>query len=217
MVPRTSMVALEADMPLSEVVARIVEEGHSRYPVYRGSIDDPIGVLCAKDVFQVLRASGGFDGTLADLVRPAYFCAESQKISDLLRQLQARRVHLAIVVDEYGGTSGIVALEDIIEEIVGEIRDEHDLDELPVRKLGQGRYMVDADVSAHDVAELTGLELPEEAQGFDSLGGLVIDLAGRVPEAGESVRLGAHDLIVRDADERRVRRIELVPHLDPAA
>jgi CBS domain containing-hemolysin-like protein len=218
MVPRTSMVAIDADMALPEVVGLMVREGHSRYPVYRDNIDHPIGILYAKDLFKWLGAGGRLDGALADLVRsPPSFAAETQKISDLLRQMQAKRVHLAIVVDEYGGTSGMVTLEDIIEEIVGEIRDEDDLEELPIQKIGPGRFMVQADASVHDVAEASGLVVPEGAANYDSLGGLLIDLAGRVPRNGESIAIGIHDVIVRDGDERRVVRVELVQRDRPAS
>jgi CBS domain containing-hemolysin-like protein len=131
--------------------------------------------------------------------------------------MQAKRVHMAIVVDEYGGTSGMVTLEDIIEEIVGEIRDEDDLEDLPIQKVGPGRFMVRADTSVHDVAEASGLVVPDDAPSYDSLGGLLIDLAGRVPRSGESIRIGTHDVIVRDGDERRVIRVELVQRDIPAS
>ncbi len=221
MVPRTSMVAIDIDTSMSDVIKLIVEEGHSRYPVYRGSADHPVGILYAKDLFRLMQDGGGFYGKLEDQIRtPVFFAAESQKISDLLRQMRSRRTHLAIVADEYGGTSGMITLEDIIEEIVGEIRDEHDADELAVKQIAPGRYLAKADVSVHDVAEITGLRLPEGASGYESLGGMLIDIAGRVPRSGESIEIGAHDLIVRAADERRVTRVEVVartPQVPPAA
>ncbi|MFI5308274.1 MAG: hemolysin family protein [Polyangiales bacterium] len=221
MVPRTSMIALDVDTDLPAVAALIVQEGHSRYPVYRGSVDHPIGILYAKDLFRVFQDGGGFHGKLEELVRtPVFFAAESQKISDLLRQMRSRRTHLAIVADEYGGTSGMVTLEDIIEEIVGEIRDEHDPEEAAVRQIAPGRFLAKADVSVHDVAEITGLRLPEGATGYESLGGMLVDLAGRVPRNGESIELGGHDLIVRASDERRVTRVEVVERdtqIPPAA
>ena len=221
MVPRTSVVAIDVDTPLPEVIRRMTEEGHSRYPVYRGSMDHVVGVLYAKDLFRLVQAGREPDGKLEDHVRtPVFFAAESQKISDLLRQMQARRTHLAIVVDEYGGTSGMVTLEDIIEEIVGEIRDEHDGDDAPVKQIAPGRYLAKAEVSVHDLAEITGLRVPDGAARYESLGGMLIDLAGRVPRSGESIPIGAHELIVRGADERRVTRVEVVERdsqLPPAA
>src|SRR5439155_17181371 len=121
------------------------------------------------------------EGKLEDHIRaPVFYAAESQKISHLLRQMQARHTHLAIVADEFGGTAGMVTLEDIIEEIVGDIRDEHDPEEAPVKQIAPGRYIAKADVSVHDLAEITGLRLPDGASGYESLGGMLIDLAGRV-------------------------------------
>jgi CBS domain containing-hemolysin-like protein len=224
MVPRTSMAAIDVETPLPDVIKIMADRGHSRYPVYRGSVDHPIGLVYAKDLFRLFVDGGGGDapqGKLEALIRtPLFFAAESQKIGDLLRQMQARRTHLAIVVDEYGGTSGMVTLEDIIEEIVGEIRDEHDSDDAPVKQIAPGRYLAKADVSVHDLAEITGLRLPENAAGYESLGGMLIDLAGRVPRSGESIEIGDHDLIIRAADERRVTRVEVVQRseqLPPAA
>ena len=221
MVPRTSVVAIEVDTPLPDVIGRMSEEGHSRYPIFRGSMDHVVGVLYAKDLFRLIQVGRELEGKLEDHVRtPVFFAAESQKISDLLRQMQARHTHLAIVVDEYGGTSGMVTLEDIIEEIVGEIRDEHDGDDAPVKQIAPGRFMAKAEVSVHDLAEITGLRVPDGAARYESLGGMLIDLAGRVPRSGESIGIGDHDLIVRGADERRVTRVEVVERdrqLPPAA
>jgi CBS domain containing-hemolysin-like protein len=220
MVPRTSMVAIDIATPLTEVVRLIISQGHSRYPVYRERVDQVEGTLYAKDLFRLVRDGGGPTGKLEDLIRrPVFFTAQSQKISVLLRQMQSRRVHVAIVVDEFGGTSGMVTLEDIIEEIVGEIRDEHDTDEAPVRQIGPDRYLADADVSVYDLAEITGLAVPDQARTYESLGGMLIELAGRVPKNGDSIEVGGHEIIVRAADERRVSRVEVVrrKELPPAA
>ena len=220
MVPRTSMIAIDIHTPLSEVVQLIIAQGHSRYPVYRERIDQIEGMLYAKDLFRLIRDGHEPRGRLEELIRrPVFFTAQSQKISVLLRQMQARRVHLAIVVDEFGGTSGMITLEDIVEEIVGEIRDEHDSDETPVRQIGPDRYLANADVSLYDLAEITGLSLPEETRSYESLGGMLVDLAGRVPKSGDSVEIGGHEMIVRAADERRVSRVEVVKRkqLPPAA
>jgi putative hemolysin len=221
MVPRTQMIALEVTMPLVDAIARIGREGHSRYPVYRGSLDHPVGILVAKDLFKVMEQGRAPHGTLEEYLRtPVLFAAESQKISDLLRQMQSKHTHLAIVVDEYGGTAGMVTLEDVIEEIVGDIRDEHDVEEAQVKQLAPGRFLANADASVHDVAEITGLRVPENATGYESLGGMLVDLAGRVPRNGESIPIGDHELIVRAADDRRVTRVEVIERsqrLPPAA
>lgn len=211
MVPRTRMVAIDIDTPLSEVVRLIVETGHSRYPVYKGRIDQIEGLLYAKDLFRVVREPNGLNGKLGDLIRrPVFYAAETQKLSDLLREMKSRRVHLAVVIDEYGGISGMVTLEDLVEEIVGEIRDEHDYRETPVRKIGVDHFLADAEVSVYDLAEIIGLTLPEEAGSYDSLGGMIVDLMGRLPNKGESVQIDRYCFIVRGADERHVTRVEIV-------
>lgn len=220
MVPRTAMVAFAIDTPLDQVVRAVIARGHSRYPVYRDRIDQIEGILYAKDLFRVVGEQGRPIGDLASVIlpsvirQPVFYSAESQKISDLLREMQLRRTHVAIVIDEFGGTSGMVTLEDIIEEIVGEIRDEHDGAEAPVRRIAPGRYMANASVSVHDLAEVTGLKLPEDSRDYDSLGGMIVDIAGRVPLRGESIDVGSHHLIIRDADERHVTRVELVSRAD---
>jgi CBS domain containing-hemolysin-like protein len=211
MVPRTQMVAIEVSTPLAEVVKLVVDEGHSRYPVYRDKVDQVVGVLNAKDLFKLVGNGAIADATVADIVRkPVYFATETQKIGTLLREMQSRRVHLTVVVDEFGGTAGIVTLEDILEEIVGDIRDEHDTDdEVPVQEVEPGRYLVDAGISIYDLEERLGVKLQSEEGDYDSLGGMMVDLAGHVPAVGESVSSGDLLLTVRDADQRRVRRVEI--------
>lgn len=218
MVPRTAMVAFAIDTPIQEVVHSVIARGHSRYPVYRDRIDQIEGILYAKDLFRAIGEPTDGVGELASVIRqPVFYSAESQKISELLREMQARRTHVAIVIDEFGGTSGMVTLEDIIEEIVGEIRDEHDGGEAPVRRIAPGRYMANAAVSVHDLAELTGLQIPEDSGDYDSLGGMIVDIAGRVPARGESIEIGSHHLIIREADDRHVTRVELVSRGVPSA
>jgi len=218
MVPRTQMVAIEVDTPLSEVLDLIIEEGHSRYPVYREKVDHVQGVLYAKDLFAVLRTGEGQEMHLRDVIRrPVFYAAETQKIGTLLKEMQARRVHLAVVVDEFGGTSGIVTLEDILEEIVGEIRDEYDEEETGVQEIAPGRYIADAGISVYDLEDYLGVKLHDDGGDYDSLGGMVVELAGHVPAAGESVVSGAFRLIVRDSDPRHVRRVEILRRPDADA
>ncbi|MFW6067824.1 MAG: hemolysin family protein [Myxococcota bacterium] len=210
MVPRTNMVAFDITTPLSEVLERIVQSGHSRYPVYRERVDQMEGLLYAKDLFRVMQERNLDEVQLEQLVRrPLFFAPATQKIGMLLREMQARRVHLAVVVDEFGGTSGLLTLEDIVEEIVGEIQDEHDDEELRVEELAPGRYLVDAGISIYDLQDVLHAELPKEQGEYDSLGGMVVELAGRVPREGESVRVGEYELIVREGDDRHVTRIEI--------
>ncbi len=211
MVPRTRMVAIDLETPLDEMVARVVEEGHSRFPMFRERVDRIEGILHAKDLFRAMRDHGG-EVDLATIVRkPALFVAESQKIGHVLREMQSKRQHLALVVDEFGGTAGVVTLEDILEEIVGEIQDEHDVEESLVTEIGPDTYMADARVSIHELGELldTSFDHAAEDAEVESLGGLVVGLAGKVPEPGELVTLDGLELIVREADEKHVTRVEI--------
>jgi putative hemolysin len=209
MVPRTRMVALAIDTPLDDLVKRVTEEGHSRYPVYADRVDKIEGILCAKDLFAAMRTPS--PPSLRKLVRKnVLFAAETTKIGQLLRDMQARRQHLAVVIDEFGGTSGIVTLEDILEEIVGEIHDEHDTPEQLLTELEPGRFLADARVSIHDLNDALGGGMKGAEEGdFDSLGGLVIDLAGKVPPVGAQLALDGVELIVREADHKSVQRVEI--------
>ena len=212
MVPRTHVVAFDIDTSIDEVLANVIESGHSRYPVYRGRIDQVEGILYAKDLFQVLRNSSDADGVLlVDVLRkPVFFAAESQKIGVLLREMQRRRSHLAVVVDEFGGAAGIVTLEDIVEEIVGEIQDEHDEEAPLVYERAPGHYFVDAGISVYDLEEHLGEAICEDKTDFDSLGGMLVHLAGQVPVIGETLVAGSYRVVVLDADERHVRRVEML-------
>ena len=212
MVPRTQVVAFELETTIQAVLESIIESGHSRYPVFRGHIDQVEGILYAKDLFQVLRNSTDASSILlADVLRkPVFFAVESQKIGVLLREMQRRRSHLAVVVDEFGGAAGIVTLEDIVEEIVGEIQDEHDEEAPLVYERAPGHYFVDTSISVYDLEEHLGEAICEEKTDFDSLGGMLIHLAGRVPVIGETLRAGPYRVVVLDADERHVRRVEML-------
>jgi putative hemolysin len=209
MIPRTQVVAFSVDEDVNEVARRVIEAGHSRYPIYRDKIDHIVGVLYAKDLFAALqRVEAPEIGPL--MRKPVFFTPESKKIGALLTEMQQRRVHLAIVVDEFGGVEGIVTLEDIVEEIVGDIIDEHDTEEPMIQQAGPGRFIVNAQMNIYDLEETLGESICEEEDGeFDSVGGLVIELAGRVPKVGETVRSGDYELKVLEADERSVRRAEL--------
>ncbi len=212
MVPRTRMVAVDLAMPSDAIIARVVEEGHSRYPVYRGRVDHIEGILHAKDLFRAIRDAGTKPVDPAVLVRkPVLYVAESQRIGALLREMQSKRQHLAVVVDEFGGTAGVVTLEDILEEIVGEIQDEHDAEETLVTEIAPGVFLADARISVHDLAQILGTPLAgvaEDAE-VDSLGGLVVDLAGKVPEPGARLSVAGLDFVVREADEKHVTRVEI--------
>jgi CBS domain containing-hemolysin-like protein len=221
MIPRRRVSSLEAEMPLSEVLDHVRKDGHSRYPVYRETLDNVVGLLYVKDLFDVVGAGKLAETKLEQLIRkPVLFLAEKQPALSVLREMRSKRLHLAVVTDEFGGTGGIVTLEDIIEEIVGEIRDEYDTEDVAlIQKLAEGRFVADAAIPLGDLEIHLGRKLPEDGA-FESLGGLIVHRAGRVPEVGATVSLDGYDLIVREADETRVVKVEIVraaPELAPPA
>ncbi|MBX3188680.1 MAG: HlyC/CorC family transporter [Labilithrix sp.] len=221
MVPRRRVSSLPASLPLKDVLEHVIKDGHSRYPVYRESLDNVVGLLYVKDLFAVSAAGKIGQTQLDELIRkPVLFAAEAQPALSVLREMRSKRLHLAIVSDEFGGTAGIVTLEDIIEEIVGEIRDEYDTEEVaPITKLAEGRFVADAAIPIGDLELHLGRKLPEDGD-FESLGGLIVHRAGRVPEVGATVRLDDYELIVREADETRVVKVEIIraqPELAPPA
>jgi len=186
MVPRVDIVALDQEASLQQALETVIAHGHSRIPVYDETIDNIVGILYAKDLLPGLRA-GQAGMSLAGLLRPPHFVPETMKVDSLLKDLQARKVHLAMVVDEYGGTAGLATIEDLLEEIVGEIQDEYDVEEPSVSFVAEGELLADARVLLDDLNDLTGLHL--EAQESDRLGGLVFERLGRVPRVGDEVQL----------------------------
>ena len=212
MVPRTQILGIEVGTSLAKVIALVSHQKHSRYPVYRENIDNVVGQLYAKDLFGVVR-DGRLETTkLADVVRsPVMFVSESQPAAKILAEMRAKRLHMAIVSDDFGGTAGLITLEDIIEEIVGDIRDEKDR-ESPIQALADGRVFADASVSLSEIEAAVGKPLPSDGE-FESLGGLIVNRAGRVPQVGATVQIDGLKLIVREADETRVVRVEIVPDL----
>lgn len=218
MVPRIHMTALELETPLSEVLELVATEGHSRYPVYRDKIDNVIGLLYAKDVFKLIQDGKLATAKLRDIVRvPVNFVSEGQSVSSVLRDMRQRRLHMAIVVDEFGGVSGLVTLEDILEEIVGDIRDEYDVEESSIQDLGDGRLLVDAAVSLHDLSNHLDSDIPAD-EDYDSLGGLLIHHAGgRVPAVGTTLDILGFTFVVRDANAKRIAKVEIVPMTESEA
>ncbi|MBI5499342.1 MAG: HlyC/CorC family transporter [Deltaproteobacteria bacterium] len=217
MVPRTEMVALDITAKLPEVLALLNASRHSRFPVYRDLRDKIVGTLHVKDlVAHVARDEkcDTFDWT--QHVRPnPMFVPETQKVSKLLRDMQTRRLHIAIVVDEFGGTSGFVTLEDILEEIVGEIQDEYDAEEPLIVDQGGGRFLADARVPLWDLGQRLGTEFPQDVD-YETLGGFVSHHLHRVPERGAHFDWNGFVFTVRDADARRVRRVEIAARSTPS-
>ena len=209
MIPRLRIVGIEVMTSLQEAIAIVSREGHSRFPVFEGSLDHIVGLLYAKDLFAVVNEKRIETTRLRELVRPQLlFVVETQPILGVLREMRARRLHMAIVSDEFGGTSGLVTLEDVIEEIVGEIHDEHDTDEGgKIRDIGQGKLMADAAVPLAEISARLGHEFDDGNS--ESLGGLIVQRAGRVPEVGDKVTLDGFTFVVKEADETRVVKVEI--------
>jgi putative hemolysin len=214
MVPRIDIVALEIDTPLDEALQVVVEAGHSRIPVYRDTIDNVQGILYAKDFLELWLPDSskgveeaGRGRTLESLLRPAHFVPESKMLDDLLADLQQRKVHIAIVVDEYGGTAGLVTIEDILEEIVGEIQDEYDSEEAAYQKVGEGEYIFNARIDLDDVNHLLGTNLPTE-QG-DTLGGLIYSQLGKVPAPGDIIKFDGYSIEVISVVRRRIQNVRV--------
>jgi CBS domain containing-hemolysin-like protein len=211
MVPRTDIVAIDVNTPSDEILRIITNIGHSRIPVYEGSPDNITGILYVKDLFRRL-ARGEKDVQIRPYLRPAQFVPETKKIDELLRDMQKEKVHIAIVVDEYGGTSGLVTIEDLVEEIVGEIRDEYDVEQEMVLPISETEALMDARVPFEDVRETFELDLPsdEPSPNYDTLGGFVVAQLGRFPKSGEAVEAGGARFVVESVEGRRIRRVRVI-------
>jgi len=208
MVPRLEIVAVERHTPLQQILALIREQGHSRIPVYEGNIDHVVGILLAKDLLVFWQSpEGNFD--LGQVLRAPYFIPESKKISVLLRDMVERKSQIAIVIDEYGGTAGIITLEDILEEIVGEIYDEYDRLEPRLVPQEDGSVLVDARLHVEELMDHFHRPRPEGK--FESVGGWLIDLLGRVPQVDDQVVVDDLEMTVVAADERRAKQVRVRP------
>jgi CBS domain containing-hemolysin-like protein len=207
MIPRTDITALDINTPSDQLLEQITRIGHSRLPMYEGSPDDIVGVLYVKDLYQrIARGEREFD--IRRYLRPAHFVPETKKADDLLREMQRDKVHLAIVVDEYGGTAGLVTLEDLVEEIVGEIRDEYDVEQEAVVPVSENEAVMDARVPFEDVRETFDLEI-EPSEDYATLGGFITNQLGRFPRAGESVEAAGARFIVETVEGKRIRRVRI--------
>jgi len=207
MVPRVDIVAVEVDTPLTEVAALMSEGGHSRLPVYQDNIDNVVGIVHARDVLRNMTDQNG-NVSLADIARPASFIPDSKPLDELLRDFQERRVTIAIVVDEYGGTEGVITVEDLLEEIVGEIEDEFEREEPTIVRLSEKETIVDGRVTLDELNELFRTSL--EGDGFDTVGGLLSTHLGKIPIAGDTVSLEDITMRVLSTSGRRVRKVLLV-------
>lgn len=208
MVPRPDIVGVESATSAGDVLDRASAVGFSRIPAYDGNLDNVVGVAYVKDLVRADR-SGRAACCVRDLVRPARFVPETKRVAALMREMQAEQYHLAVVVDEYGGTAGLVTLEDLIEELVGEIVDEFDVEEPGVERLEGGGIVVTGRMTIDDAADLLGAELPEG--GWDTVGGLLLDMAGRVPAEGQSVTVDGFRLVAERVQGRRIARVRIEP------
>jgi CBS domain containing-hemolysin-like protein len=208
MVPRPDMVTIAADVTVEAALDVALEAGRSRLPVVEQQIDDVAGIAYTKDLIRDIRAGQG-DQPVGSHLRDAHFVPETKRVSDLMREMQADQFHLAVVVNEYGGTAGLVTLEDLIEELVGEIVDEFDVEEALVEEIAGGGLRVSARLPVDEVNDLLDAHLPTGA--WDTVGGLVFDLLGHVPVAGESVMSDGLRLEVERVNGRRIERVRIVP------
>ena len=205
MTPRPDVISIEVSEPLDQVLDMVVRHGYSRIPVYRQTQDDIVGIVYAKDVLREMHALGDRARPLAELIRKPRFVPESKKVSDLLRDMQREKFHVAIVVDEYGGFAGLVTLEDLLEEIVGEIVDEYDREEPQVEPAGDGRYRVNARLPVDELNELLDTELPDEE--WDTVGGLMMGILGRLPAQGEQVEFQDLRFTAERVQGRRISKV----------
>lgn len=208
MVPRIDVDFISIETPEEELLKRVTESGHSRFPVYSGSIDNVVGVLYVKDLIKAFANRQSVD--LERIIRKAYFVPESKRIDGLLREFKRKHLHIAIAIDEYGGISGIVCMEDIIEEIVGDIQDEFDNEREDIISLGNNVWICDARVDLDDLNETIGASFP--AEDFDTLGGFVFDLFGKIPVKFEKVSWNQYDFIVQEMEGHKVNTIKVVYH-----
>jgi len=206
MVPRIDILAIEANLSFSDAVKKFMETGFSRIPVYKDKVDEILGILYAKDLLEVA-SNGGYQGSITELTRSAYFVPESKVVNELLADMQKKRVHLAIVVDEYGGVAGVVTLEDIIEEIFGEIQDEYDSEETIYRVIGPDEYIFMGRIDVDDLNLILDSSLSN--QEADTLGGLVYYRLGHVPQKGEIVEFENLVFTVEEVDEHRINKVRI--------
>jgi CBS domain containing-hemolysin-like protein len=206
MIPRIDMVCVENGTNRDEVLRLITSASHTRLPIYEENVDNIRGILHAKDLLKVMNAASETIDLLS-IARKPYFVPESKKIDDLLRELQKEKTHMAIVVDEYGGTAGLVTLEDLLEEIVGEIQDEFDVEEPLFSRTDSQTVTVDAKMNIYDLNELLEADLPTD--GFETLGGFILSLAGKVPNKGDEMEYGNLRFIVEEVSKQRISKVTI--------
>ena len=206
MIPRTEIVAVPSDAPIADIIEQVNRHGYTRMPVYEGSVDNIIGILNVKDLIRLWSRPVG-EADLKPLLRKPYFIPETKNMHLLLHELKDQRQHMAIVIDEYGGTAGLVTLEDLIEEIVGEIRDEHDAEEADYVELPDGSVLVDSRVEIEKLEERFGVSIPEG--NYETLAGFILSQIRKIPIAGDIVRHGELEMTIATADERSIKKVKI--------
>jgi len=212
MVPRTDVVSVSVDMEFDDIISLVIKSGHSRIPVYEDTIDNVIGFLYAKDLLPFLaKNSMSKDDkngqTVKKILRPVLFVPEGKMIDELLNEFRQKKVHIAVVVDEYGGMAGIVCLENILEEIVGEIQDEYDDEEEEIKKISPDSYLCDARTPIHDINETLGIDLPENES--ESIGGLVFNRFGKIPNIKEKILFDGIEFEIEKMDGRQIKKLRI--------
>jgi CBS domain containing-hemolysin-like protein len=208
MVPRTDMAAVESYAQITDVIDIVIPAGYSRIPVYSQGIDDIVGIVYVKDLMRAEHEGRGSD-PVSTVMREAQFTPESKRVSELMREMQAGKYHMAIVVDEFGGTAGLVTLEDLIEELIGEITDEYDVEEVQPERLEDGTLIVNARMPVDEVNELLDQSELPEGDDWDTVGGLLYSLLGHVPSEGESAQVAGHTLSAERVQGRRIGRVRI--------
>lgn len=212
LVPRMDMVCIEANRSLEEAVDKALEHGFSRLPVYEGTVDNIVGIVHIKDLFTHIREKRQV--SLKEVMRPTYYVPETKKVSDLLKDLQRSRQHMAICTDEYGGTVGLVTIEDLLEEIVGEITDEHDPRMELIKKVNERTYIVNGAVPIDDLNKYLGSNFPEENS--ETIGGFVFHCLGKLPKPGDSIEYDGYEISVQKIEKRRIVQVKIIKPLTPS-
>jgi len=208
-VPRIDMVCAPVDSTPKQIIELIKTHGHSRIPIYEGRVDNVVGILYAKDLLLTIGENGSDNIDLRKIARRPYFVPESKLVNELMQEFRRERVHIAIVVDEYGGVAGLVTMEDILEEIVGEIQDEYDREERPIVQINENVWLVNGRVSIDEVEEELGIEIPYDEA--DTIGGLVYSIVGGIPKPGEKVKVDDKvSIVVQELESQRIKSVKVI-------
>lgn len=214
MTPRTDIVAISSEATREEILDVIVEENFSRIPVYEESIDNIIGILYVKDLFAMIRENSEWGVSLKDIIRPVYFVPEYKKIDELFKEMQKSKTHIAIVIDEYGGTAGLITIEDLLEEIVGNIFDEYDDVVLDYEKIDDNTYIVSGMLDIGEINDILDTQIPEDE--FDTVSGMLLSHSGKMPEVGDEVDMGNIYFRIEEVDDKRISKIRIEKrNIDP--